>query len=173
MTFRRIDGDELEHDRILLENNLQHTDLSLRLSSQDDLSSVDTEYARHNPGPDMDMGVGSYIRRPEEYDDDYHPGWSYRTGEDTDMMGVSPYGGQTMSTAAHHASALTLSAGLGGARAARRDGSVSLSAAEYDPDRRLEELLDEAGSKYSLFDNDPSRSRYPVSRSPSCPKNAR
>ncbi|KAH9983954.1 hypothetical protein BJV77DRAFT_966474 [Russula vinacea] len=39
--------------------------------------------------------------------------WSYRTGEDDE--GVHPFvGGETLSTAAHHASALTLSASLGG-----------------------------------------------------------
>ncbi len=75
-------------------------------------------------------------------------GWSYRTADDEE--GISPYGGETMSTAAHHASALTLTAGLGGGRAARRD--PSLSGAEYDPERPLHAMIAGVNSKHSLFD---------------------
>ena len=66
-----------------------------------------------------------------------------------------------MSTAAHHASALTLSAGLGGGRGHRRE--VSLSEAEYDPDRPLYDMIAGVDSKLSVFEMDPSKSRYPVS----------
>ena len=55
-----------------------------------------------------------------------------------------------MSTAAHHASALTLTAGLGGGRAARR--GLSLSRAEYDPERPLHAMIAGVSSKHSLFD---------------------
>jgi hypothetical protein len=72
----------------------------------------------------------------------------YRTGEDDE--GIHPFaGGETLSTAAHHASALTLSAGLGG-RGERRD--VSLSGAEYDPERPLQDLIAGIGTKFNLFD---------------------
>ncbi|KAJ7855882.1 hypothetical protein B0H14DRAFT_3448705 [Mycena olivaceomarginata] len=151
-----IPGDQLEHDRIQLEHNLQHTDLSLHLSSQDD----DTvEYARHNSVPSAFPDFISFDQRSRDnFDGDMHSqlhAWSYRTGDDED--GISPYGGNTISTAAHHASALTLSAGLGG-RGGRRE--ISLSGAEYDPDRPLHDMLAAVDPKLSMFDMDPSRSRY-------------
>ncbi|KAJ7459702.1 hypothetical protein FB451DRAFT_1271215 [Mycena latifolia] len=151
-----IRGDQLEHERIQLEHNLQHTDLSLHLSSHDD----DTvEYARHNSGPSAFPDFISFDHRSRDnFDGDMHSqihAWSYRTGDDED--GISPYGGETVSTAAHHASALTLSAGLGG-RGGRRD--ISLSGAEYDPDRPLHDMMAAVDPKLSIFDMDPSRSRY-------------
>ncbi|KAJ7696012.1 hypothetical protein B0H17DRAFT_1270306 [Mycena rosella] len=151
-----IRGDRLEHDRIQLEHNLQHTDLSLHLSSHDD----DTiEYARHNSGPSAFPDFISFDHRSRDnFDGDMNSqihAWSYRTGDDED--GISPYGGETVSTAAHHASAITLSAGLGG-RGGRRD--ISLSGAEYDPDRPLHDMMAAVDPKLSMFDMDPSRSRY-------------
>ncbi|THV03823.1 hypothetical protein K435DRAFT_747317 [Dendrothele bispora CBS 962.96] len=154
-----IEGDDVERDRIQLEHNLQNTDFSLRLSSQDDEEDHDSiEYPRHNSGPSPFSDFGSLIHRSiGEFDGDPHHGWSYRTGDDDE--GINPYGGETMSTAAHHASALTISAGLGlGGRGARRD--ASLSGAEYDPDRPLHNIINGVDSKLSLFDVDPSRSKY-------------
>ncbi|KAG6836257.1 hypothetical protein H0H93_009733 [Arthromyces matolae] len=152
-----ISGDELERDRIQLENNLQNTEISLRLSipSEDgygEPSSV--EYPRHNSGP---TAFKSFEIPSKDYDGDsqIHP-WSYRTYDDGE---VNPYSvGASLSTAAHHASALTLSAGLGGGRAARRE--VSLSGAEYDPDRPLQDMIAGLDQKSSIFDIEPSRSRY-------------
>ncbi|KAJ4481947.1 hypothetical protein J3R30DRAFT_3285901 [Lentinula aciculospora] len=149
-----IPGDELEQDRIQLEHDLQNTDLSFRLSSQGDVNDS-IEYPRHNSGPLHDFGSFIHHSRGDFGDGDTHHGWSYRTGDDDD--GINPYGGETMSTAAHHASALTLTAGLGG-RGARRD--ISLSGAEYDPDRPLENIIGGVDSRFSLFDLDPSRSKY-------------
>ncbi|KAJ7134513.1 hypothetical protein C8R44DRAFT_828990 [Mycena epipterygia] len=151
-----IRGDQLEYDRIQLEHNLQHTDLSLHLSSQDD----DTiEYARHNSAPSAFPDFISFDQRSRDnFDGDMHSqihAWSYRTGDDED--GISPYGGETVSTAAHHASALTLSAGLGG-RGGRRE--ISLSGAEYDPDRPLHDMMAAVDPKLSMFDMDLSRSQY-------------
>ncbi|KAF7365369.1 AAA family ATPase [Mycena venus] len=151
-----IRGDQLEADRIQLEHNLQHTDLSLHLSSHDD----DTiEYARHNSAPSAFPDFISFDGRSRDnFDADLHSqihAWSYRTGDDED--GISPYGGASISTAAHHASALTLSAGLGG-RGGRRE--ISLSGAEYDPDRPLHNMMAAVDPKLSMFDMDPSRSRY-------------
>ncbi|KIM72446.1 hypothetical protein PILCRDRAFT_829734 [Piloderma croceum F 1598] len=84
--------------------------------------------------------------------------WSYRT-TDNDDGGINPYGGESMSTAAHHASALTLSAGLRGhAGGGRRE--VSMSRAEYDPDRPLGDMTVAAGSRFSMFNIDASKSRY-------------
>ncbi|KAI0051082.1 hypothetical protein FA95DRAFT_1485994 [Auriscalpium vulgare] len=158
-----IAGDEQEQSRIQLERNLFQTELSLHLSSAHDDYSL--EYPRHQSGPSGDFPVfGSMIDRsrddfdPEEGLSNIHA-WSYRTGDDDE--GINPYvGGETMSTAAHHASALTLSAGLGG-RGARRD--ASLSGAEYDPDRPLQDLVAGLNDRLSIFD-DNTRSRH-VSRS--------
>ncbi|KAE9405716.1 hypothetical protein BT96DRAFT_1015432 [Gymnopus androsaceus JB14] len=147
-----IPGDELENNRIQLEHNLQNTDLSFRLSSQGDNDSV--EYPRHNSGPSHAQEFGSFLHHSRGEFGDH--AWSYRTGDDEE--GINPYGGETMSTAAHHASALTLTAGLGGGRGARRD--VSLSGAEYDPDRPLENIIAGVDSRFSIFDLDPSRSKY-------------
>jgi hypothetical protein len=152
-----IHGDELERDRILLEHNLQHTNLSLELSSSHDAFADDSiEMGRHNSSSAHYPDFGSFIRKGDVDDGDPRNAWSYRTGDDDE--GISPYG-HTVSTAAHHASALTLSAGLG-RRGARRDRSVS--GAEYDPDRPLRDMIANADSKLSMFDMDPSRSRYQV-----------
>ena len=91
--------------------------------------------------------------------------WSYRTGEDDE--GVYPsIGGETLSTAAHHASALTLSAGLGG-RGERRD--ISLGGAEYDPERPLQDLIAGIGTKFNLFNAERGPSRHAVSPPVLCP----
>ncbi|PSS06838.1 hypothetical protein PHLCEN_2v3557 [Hermanssonia centrifuga] len=116
----RIRGDPLEQHRIQLEHGLQHTDLSLHLSTGD---YSDVEFPRHNSSRD-------------------HDPWSYRTDDD------GPYIADTISTAAHHASALTLSAGLGG-RGARRD--ISVSGAEYDPDRPVPGIHSSAFDLNSKF----------------------
>lgn len=159
----RIRGDELEHNRIQLEHNLQHTELSLRLSSTSDdeqhhASSV--EYPRHLSEPSFHE-FPSIVRSTGDHyvdeDSQIHP-WSYRIGDDEE--GIHPYGGDTFSTAAHHASALTLSAGLGGGRGARRD--ASLSGAEYDPERPLHAMIAGVNSKHSMFDLDRSKSKVQV-----------
>ena len=161
-----IRGDELEQNRIQLEHNLQHTDLSLHLSTPD---LDDIEFPRHNSGPDkfampsFDAGLADPLDRDHFADGDdtghYHA-WSYRTVDDDEA--VNPYAGDTISTAAHHASALTLSAGLGG-RGGRRD--VSISGAEYDPDRPLNGIMAGITSRISAFNLDDTKSRNVV-RSP-------
>ena len=173
-----IRGDELEYNRIKLEHNLQHTELSFRLSSTSDdeqnhhhpkikhrrrknnLNESSMEYPRHlsepsfHEFPSIVRSAGDHY--PDE-DSQIHP-WSYRIGDDDE--GVNPYGGDTVSTAAHHASALTLSAGLGGGRGARRD--ASLSGAEYDPERPLHAMIAGVNSKHSMFDLDRSKSKVQV-----------
>ena len=174
-----IRGDELEYNRIQLENNLQHKELSFRLSSASDdeqqqqqqhhhsttvrhhrrknnnPNESSVEYPRHLSEPSFHE-FSSIVRSTagDQYADEdsqLHP-WSYRIGNDEE--GINPYGGDTVSTAAHHASALTLSAGLGGGRGARRD--VSLSGAEYDPERPLHAMIAGVNSKHSMFDFDRS-----------------
>lgn len=156
-----IHGDELEHNRIQLEHNLQN-DLSIHLSSQDDEYNLNesVEYPRHTSGPSPLAEFGSFAHRSGDHfdDGDPHSAWSYRTMDDDE--GINPYGAHTMSTAAHHASALTLNAGLGGGRGARRE--ISLSGAEYDPDRPLHDMIAQVDSKLSMFDLDPSKSRHYV-----------
>jgi hypothetical protein len=151
-----IAGDEQEQSRIQLEKNLLHTDLSLHLSSTHDDFSV--ENPRHHSSVSAPFSAFNSIE-PSRDAFDMDEGisqlhaWSYHTGEDDE--GVRPFaGGETLSTAAHHASALTLSAGLAG-RGERRD--VSLSGAEYDPDRPLQDLIAGIGSQFSLLGADPSR----------------
>lgn len=168
-----IHGDELEHNRIQLEHNLQHTDLSLHLSSQPDSeqesephqnyeSSV--EYPRHNSGPEP-FAVNAFASFDGEdfggnMDSHSHiHAWSYRTADDDDA--VNPYGGESMSTAAHHASALTLSAGL---RGHGRQRDISLSGAEYDPERPLGDIIAGVDSRFTMLDVEPSKSRYQVSK---------
>jgi hypothetical protein len=157
-----IPGDELEAHRIRLEHNLQNTELSFHLSSDDGhyprhhRQDSSLEYPRHISEPSLPDFPSFSHRSREHFGDEEHShlrGWSYRTGDDEE--GINPYGGETVSTAAHHASALTLSAGLGGGRGARRD--VSLSAAEYDPDRPLHAMIAGVNSKHSMFDLEPSK----------------
>ncbi|KAF8802092.1 hypothetical protein BYT27DRAFT_7197143 [Phlegmacium glaucopus] len=177
-----IRGDELEYNRIQLERNLQHTELSFRLSSTSDdeqhypkikhhrrknnPNESSVEYPRHISEPsfhEFPSIVRSTSHHYADEDSQIHP-WSYRIGDDEE--GINPYGGDTVSTAAHHASALTLSAGLGGGRGARRD--ASLSGAEYDPERPLHAMIAGVNSKHSMFDLDRSKSKVQCTASMTC-----
>ena len=157
-----ITGDEQEQSRIQLEKNLLHTDLSLHLSSTHDDYSV--EMPRHQSSVPAPLSAFDSIDRSRDALDldeglSQLQAWSYRTGEDDE--GIHPFvGGETLSTAAHHASALTLSAGLAG-RGERRD--VSLSGAEYDPERPLQDLIAGIGTNLNLFDAEKEPSRHVVS----------
>ncbi|TFK23421.1 hypothetical protein FA15DRAFT_620875 [Coprinopsis marcescibilis] len=162
-----IHNDEQEHTRRQLEQTLKSniTAIPLPPPSDDDDSRhfrhhnhSSVEYPRHAGEPGHFPDFPSFAHRSGEFveaDSQMH-GWSYRTGDDDE--GINPYGGETMSTAAHHASALTITAGLGG-RGARRD--VSMSGAEYDPDRPLNQIMAGVG-KLSMFD-DPSKSKHNAS----------
>jgi hypothetical protein len=135
-----IVGDEEEEDRIRLESNLQ--DLSIQLSAtnpssyasdhdgaqpkqnvrrqksvsyhEDDTSEV--EYPRHDPRPhdtSIFQGYNSFAHGDTDYDPHHY---SYRTTDDDDYHHL---GADTMSTAAHHTSAISLNAGITG-RGGRR-----------------------------------------------------
>jgi hypothetical protein len=123
--MKNIFGDKLEQDRIQLEHNLQHTNLSLHLSyDPSDCSSVD--YPRRNPGPSHFQDFTSFdayhIRDDFEQDShDHLHSFSYHAAHGED--GINPFSGETMSTGAHHASALTISAGL----AARTPRNISIN----------------------------------------------
>jgi hypothetical protein len=141
-----IHHDEVEAHRIALERDLQQTDLSLHLSSAPpsnasdhganhyDASSV--EYGRHAAAP---HAFRSFATDADDDDDDGAYG---------------AYDAHSLSTAAHHASAVTLNAGLGGGRYARRSAGadVSLSGAEYDPERPLQDMIAGLGSRLSALD---------------------
>jgi|SRR5712671_2021012 len=154
-----IAGDEQEQSRIQLEKNLLTTDLSLHLSSTHDEYSI--ENPRHQSTVSAPFSAFDSIDRSRgafDVDDDLSQpqAWSYRTGEDDD--GIQPFvRGETLSTAAHHASALTLSAGLAG-RGERRD--VSLSGAEYDPERPLQDLIAGMGTRFNLSNAEKESSRH-------------
>jgi len=180
-----IEGDELEQHRMQLERNLQNTELSFHISSASDdehnnhdlpsrrrrqphphhsfrQNDSSVEYPRHLSEPSM-PDFPSFAQRSRDHFGDeeqsHMHAWSYRTGDEEE--GINPYGGETMSTVAHHASVVTLSAGLGGGRTARhRD--PSLSGAEYDPDRPLHAMIAGVTSKHSMLDMDPSRSKNAV-----------
>ena len=147
---------------MLLEHNLQHTDLSLHLSSPDEYSDV--EYPRHAsvPSPPFSAFASFDHRSGDDYEPPdqsrFHP-WSYHTDD-----GVRSYAAESMSTAAHHASALTISAGLGGGRGARRD--LSLSGAEYDPDRPLQGIMAGIAGRFQGVDANSTKSRQIVRHVP-------
>ncbi|KAG1868981.1 hypothetical protein DFJ58DRAFT_742556 [Suillus subalutaceus] len=151
-----IPGDELEQHRIQLEQQIQNTDLSLHLSSsQGDDDSV--EYPRHNSN--HSLGFASFEQPSQHFDYDAPSGlhaWS--THEDE---GINPYAGETVSTIGHHASAVTIGAGLGG-RGQRRE--ISLSGAEYDPDRPLQDMIAGMDSRISILEPHSKSRQTPCSR---------
>jgi hypothetical protein len=165
-----IRGDELEHDRVRLEQDL-YNDISIHLSStddhddrQDDSDEEDhstIEYPRRNSIPERfhDFASFEYGRSPDDFDAEGTSAinaWSYRNGGDGEDEGVSRAAGETMSTAAHHASRLTLTAGLTG-RGGRRDPSIS--GAEYDPERRVQDMIADVDSRFSAFGFDGFKSK--------------
>jgi hypothetical protein len=155
-----IVGDEQERHRIQLEHNLQNKDLSIDLlSSRDDHS---LEYARHAERSRSPFSHRSFGHHDNSVDDQgqMNP-WSYRTIDDEDENGVNPYAGESLSTAAHHASAVTLNAGLG-----PRRGDETRSGAEFDPERPLQNIM--AGAeRLSMFGNNTtSKSMHNVCLSP-------
>lgn len=170
MSFE-IRGDEQEQHRIELEHNLQNTEASFHISTDDEHGlprsrqrqpDCSVEYPRHISEPSF-AEYPSFVHRSREHSmgDDMHSphnAWSYRTGEDED--GISPFGAETMSTIAHHASAVTIGAGLGGGRAARTR-EPSLSGAEYDPDRPLHAMITGV-NKNSVLVADVSKSKHQV-----------
>lgn len=154
-----IPGDELEQHRIRLENNLQHYDPSFSPTSSDRYfsDSHSIEQPRRNSAQSSNRFASLEHPSYDQFDPaDPHrpPAWSYRSGEDED--GINPYGGETVSTAAHHASALTFSAGLG-RRGGRRD--MSVSGAEFDPDRPLQEMIANYRERFSFLEGSKSKSK--------------
>ena len=147
-----IIGDEQERHRIQLEHNLQNKDLSIDLlSSQGDYS---LEFARHAEKSRSPLSYRSFGHHDLSVDDQSQTNpWSYRTVDDDDENGVNPYAAESLSTAAHHASAVTLNAGLG-----PRRGDDTRSGAEFDPERPLQNIM--AGAeRLSMFGNNTTTSK--------------
>ncbi|CAE6455097.1 unnamed protein product [Rhizoctonia solani] len=144
-----IGFDRQEEERIRLEQEIGGLSLDLEHSS---LTSLSLEYGRHGaPSPRFE-GVASFAR----YDSDLErsrDASARRSGRYQSFRADDSYdGGQTQSTAAHHASAVTVGAGLGygtGTRPLSRAGS----GAEYDPDRELTSMLKRRG-RISVLDDD-------------------
>ncbi|GJJ15770.1 hypothetical protein Clacol_010048 [Clathrus columnatus] len=140
----RIAGDELEQDRIRLERDIANTvpsppsmsPGSLR-EGEDDVSSVDLP--RHNSNP-------RHSFQPFDHSSHFDSDFYSRHG-DEDSIAIDPELGLTMSTAAHHASALTLSAGLHG-----RNYTPVKTRQEFDPQRPLQPMLKTAEGM-SMFDS--------------------
>jgi hypothetical protein len=143
-----IGFDPQEEARIRLEQEIGGLSLDLERSGS---TSLSLEYGRHGaPSPQFE-GVASFARYDSDLDrsrtstrrsNRYQ---SFRTADD------SYDGGQTQSTTAHHASAVTVGAGLGyggGPRSLSRAGS----GAEYDPDRELSDMLKRRG-RVSVLDD--------------------
>lgn len=188
--FDGIPANELEFHRVRLENQLMTTDISFRPFSvtdeEESRSELGRPEGRHNRRHSLSSSNDSleYPRHQQTEPDQFHDfasfaqnrqrdqfgvedtpdpprAWSYRTDDDP----ANHYtGGETLSTAAHHASKLTLTAGLdmGGAGGRRMKREASTSGAEYDPDRRLQDMMANVDSKLSVFDLDPSRSKFMV-----------
>lgn len=136
----RIEGDQLEQHRIKLERDIANTipspptmsPGSVRDNEDEDVSSVD--FPRHNSNPRHSFHS---FEHPSHFDSDF-----YSRHGDEDSVALDPDLGHTISTAAHHASALTLTAGLHGRN--YTPGKSRQSNQEFDPDRPLQPMLNVA-----------------------------
>ena len=132
-------GDDQEEQRKRLESEVtgRLRDLSLERSSTD--HSV--EYPRHAPLPNA------------SYDCRRHPtAGSVVAGVGDDSLASAH---ETFSTAAHHASNLTIRGGLRG----RTDADSPSQNAEYDPDRKLDAML-RAQRNLPILNESPSHIRF-------------
>lgn len=173
-----IVGDEEEQQRIELEHNLQDLSIQLSLSAPSSASdaeaprrrsmfnggesetSLELEFPRHNPHPrDVSIFDGHASVHPFSSGQDYDNSYNHFSRQSFDDEYAGPYHGHTKSSMAHHTSAVTLSAGL---KPHRRRGSyigdASLSGAEYDPDRPLDNVLKMAND-LSLLNMDTPRAQ--------------
>ncbi|KAF8522190.1 hypothetical protein BU17DRAFT_44955 [Hysterangium stoloniferum] len=133
---RSIRGDQLEQSRKRLERDIDNKipsfpSLSSSNSPGGDHDDASVEFARHGS---HHMRSFYSFEHPSYLDSDFHS----RHGED-DSIVLDPDLGHTMSTAAHHASALTLSAGLHGRN--YTPGKFRQEDIEFDPDRPLQQML--------------------------------
>ncbi|KAF8755017.1 Centrosome microtubule-binding domain of Cep57 [Rhizoctonia solani] len=150
-----IGFDPQEEERIRLEQEIGGLSIDLEHSS----SSLSLEYGRHGaPSPRFE-GVASFARYDSDLERSRDASIRRSTRYQSFRADDSYDGGQTQSTAAHHASAVTVGAGLGygnGTRPLSRAGS----GAEYDPDRELTSMLKRRG-RISLLDDTDTTVRDP------------
>jgi len=107
----------------------------------DDISSVDIP--RHNSNQHLSFRS---FEHPSHLDSEV-----FSRHGDEDSLAMDPEFGLTMSTAAHHASALTINAGLGGRH--RSPSRANDSRAEFDPERPLQPMLSKKLTEgMSMFD---------------------
>lgn len=121
-------------------------------------TSLSLEYGRHGaPSPHFE-GVASFARYDTDLDRsrDVSARRSARQAHSFRTMDDSYEGGNTQSTAAHHASALTVGAGLGYGGTSRPLSRAG-SGAEYDPDRELTDMLKRRGRVSMLDDTNTTR----------------
>ena len=179
-----IVGDVEERNRIQLERDLQDLSIALSISNPSQASEngfngskmhpeahfgeeVDDdslEYPRHNSGMnDVSIfhGYDSSVVDHSHMTNDYDPHFYSHPTADGDGDYFAHGGGDTISTAAHHASALTLTAGLAGKGGRRRAhvADASLSGAEYDADRPSEVIANGIKRNMSLLGTNSPASR--------------
>jgi len=138
---------EQERNRIALEDAISHglPDFSIQPSEDADYS---VEYPRHG-GAHSPLPFNPYssFNGPEVADDLYSNPDQHRHRSFVSHHDDSLVGGESMSTAAHHASALTPRAGL-----RYNLPSPTLGDGEYDPERPVQDLLNNRGHM-SIFDD--------------------
>ncbi|KIJ54960.1 hypothetical protein M422DRAFT_24821 [Sphaerobolus stellatus SS14] len=138
--------DDGEHQR---RRPRENTRMSPSFQSYDDFhDDASVEMPRHYSNSHVSLRS---FEHPSHFDSEL-----YSRHGDEDSMAMDPELGHTMSTAAHHASRLTLGAGLGGYEHSR---FVDDSQAEFDPERPLQPLLNRRVAEgLSMFDTS-TRSR--------------
>ncbi|KIO23851.1 hypothetical protein M407DRAFT_26713 [Tulasnella calospora MUT 4182] len=166
----RIGADRQEEDRLGLEALIRRgiDDISLAPLSTDNEQDYSVEYPRHGHHSPLPFDpYSSFARSQNEFDfvpeEDVSgvrpptfqsrrskPAAAFASfGPEDESYGI---GGETVSTTGHHRSAVTFNAGLGGLADSPREGN------EYDPDRRLDRLLDNR-PHMSMFDDGTPRNR--------------
>lgn len=173
-----------------LDYTYENTDTHSRgteIGLENDDGDESVEYGRHRGGrdgaysPGGDLSISSFARGGHgafDHTDVSYTDHSYthtHTGhqqaqpptlrEDGDETILKA--GDTLSTAQHHASAITLGAGLGGYTAgpftSRTPSRSNISPREFDPERKLPDLLAARGG-ISMFDESAIFSHHPTSR---------
>lgn len=165
----RIGADRQEEDRLGMEALIRRgiDDISLAPPSTDNEQDYSVEYPRQGPHSPLPFDpYSSFARSQNEFDfapEEEMSGMRPPTfpsrrskpaafasfGPEDESYGI---GGETVSTTGHHRSAVTFNAGLGGLADSPREGN------EYDPDRRLDRLLDNR-PHMSMFDDGTPRNR--------------
>ncbi len=154
-----IPGDEQENQRIQLEQEMMSRVAHLAFDNTSTHSTESSvEYPRHREphdgpySPHADAFPSFSMHEPDDLsqlvqDDNEHIEPNLRSFQHTaDDSAMNT--GETLSTAYHHASAITLGAGLGGGAFGRTPSRTGFS--EFDPDRPLPNFPVKGGVKIAL-----------------------